>query len=118
MPTLWHILNSCMIFRADYFAARRDLENAYLKSLQKIAKRSFLSDPSALGANFLPVYERLVGEIGELASIHGELERKLEVECEVPMRNISSKGDWGRIKEVSSKGSVTNASTSDYLCDN
>lgn len=85
--------------RADYFAARRDLENNYLKSLQKIAKRSFLSDPSALGPNFLPVYERLVGEIGELASIHGELEKKLEVECELPMRNISTKGDWGRIKE-------------------
>ncbi|UZJ53032.1 hypothetical protein CBS101457_002352 [Exobasidium rhododendri] len=84
---------------ADYFAARRELENNYLKSLQKLAKRSFLSDPSALGPNFLPVYERLVGEIGELAGVHGELERKLEVECEIPMRSASSKGEWGRVKE-------------------
>ena len=88
---------------ADYFAARRELESSYLKSLQKIAKRSFLSDPSALGANFLPVYERLIGEIGELANIHGELERKLEVECETPMRSASNKGEWGRVKEVRSR---------------
>jgi hypothetical protein len=83
---------------ADYFAARRDLESNYLKSLQKIAKRSFLSDPGALGNNFLPVYERLIAEIGELARIHGDLEKKLEVECELPMRNASSKGEWAQIK--------------------
>jgi hypothetical protein len=77
------------------------LENSYLRSLQKIAKRSFLSDPSALGPNFLPVYERLIAEIGEMASIHGELEKKLEEECEIPMRSASNKGEWGRVKEVS-----------------
>lgn len=43
---------------ADYFAARRDLEATYLKALQKMAKRSFLSDPQALGVGFAPVYER------------------------------------------------------------
>lgn len=88
-----------VLYSADYFAARRELEATYLKSLQKIAKRSFLSDPTALGANFLPVYERLIGEIGEVARIHGELEKKLEIECEMPMRNASAKGDWSRIKE-------------------
>lgn len=91
------------VIRAEYFAARRELENSYLKALQKVAKRSFLSDPAALGPNFLPVYERLVAEIGELASIHGELERKLEVECETPMRSVSNKGEWGRVREVSAQ---------------
>lgn len=43
---------------ADYFAARRELESTYLKALQKLAKRSFLSDPTALGPGFAPVYER------------------------------------------------------------
>lgn len=84
---------------ADYFAARRELESSYLKALSKIAKRSFLSDPSALGPNFSPVYERLVMEIGELASIHGELEKKLESECEVAMRSAPNRGEWGRIKD-------------------
>lgn len=86
---------------ADYFAARRELEGAYLKALQKVAKRSFLSDPSALGSGFLPVYERLISEVGEVARVHGELERKLEQDCELPMRTAFSRGDWGRIKEVS-----------------
>lgn len=84
---------------ADYFSARRELENTYLKQLQKIAKRSFLSDASALGPNFLPVYERLIAEIGEVARIHGDLEKKIEVECELPIRQASQKGDWERIKE-------------------
>ncbi|PWN34900.1 uncharacterized protein FA14DRAFT_160311 [Meira miltonrushii] len=84
---------------ADYFAARRELESTYLKQLQKIAKRSFLSDATALGPNFLPVYERLIAEIGEVARIHGDLEKKYEVECEMPIRQASQKGDWGRIKE-------------------
>lgn len=76
------------------------MESSYLKALQKLAKRTFLSDVSALGPNFSPVYERLISEIGETASIHGVLERKLGVECEQPMRGASSQGEWARIKEV------------------
>ncbi len=39
---------------ADYFAARRELEETYLKQLQKISKRSFLSDPSSIPPGFAP----------------------------------------------------------------
>ncbi|CAO1631969.1 unnamed protein product [Sympodiomycopsis kandeliae] len=84
---------------ADYFAARRELESAYLKALQKISKRSFISDPSALGPGFVPVYERLIAEIGEVASIHGELERKIGSECENVMRNAPNSGEWARQRE-------------------
>ena len=89
---------------AEYFAARRELENAYLKALAKISKRQFLSDPTALGAGFLPVYERLIAEIAEVASVHGELETKIEQECEIVMRSASNRGEWGRVKEVSARG--------------
>lgn len=86
---------------AEYFAARRELETAYLKALQKISKRSFLSDPSFVGLGFAEVYQRLVLEIGEVASIHGELEKKIGEECEVTMRNAPIRGEWSRQKEVS-----------------
>ncbi|PWN48155.1 hypothetical protein IE53DRAFT_319927 [Violaceomyces palustris] len=84
---------------ADYFAARRELEEAYLKQLQKISKRNFLSDPSALGSAFLPVYERLVTELAEVANVHGELEKRISEECESAVRDASSKGDWARLRE-------------------
>lgn len=84
---------------AEYFAARRELESAYLKALQKISRRTFLSDPSALGPSFVPVYERLIAEIGQVASIHGELESKIGQECEAAMRTAPNKGEWGRQKD-------------------
>lgn len=89
---------------AEYFAARRELESAYLKALQKISRRNFLSDPAALGPSFVPVYERLIAEIGQVASIHGELEKKIGQECEQAMRGAPNKGEWGRQKEVSLSG--------------
>ncbi|GAK64028.1 uncharacterized protein PAN0_004d2237 [Moesziomyces antarcticus] len=84
---------------ADYFAARRELEETYLKQLQKISKRSFLSDPSSIPPGFAPVYERLVQELAEVASAHGELEKRIAEDCEAPIRNASSKGEWSRIKD-------------------
>ncbi|EST05870.1 Muniscin C-terminal [Kalmanozyma brasiliensis GHG001] len=84
---------------ADYFAARRELEEAYLKQLQKISKRTFLSDPSSIPPGYAPVYERLVQELAEVASAHGELEKRIAEDCEGPIRNASSKGEWGRIKD-------------------
>ncbi|PWN45477.1 hypothetical protein IE81DRAFT_344781 [Ceraceosorus guamensis] len=82
---------------ADYFAARREVEAAYLKALSRIAKRPFISDPTVLGA-FAPVYERLALELGELASVHGELEGRLE-EAEAVLRTASTRGEWSRVKE-------------------
>ena len=84
---------------ADYFAARRELEETYLKQLQKLSKRNFLSDPSSIPPGYAPVYERLIQELAEVASAHGELEKRIAEECEAPVRNASSKGEWGRIKE-------------------
>lgn len=84
---------------ADYFAARRELESAYLKALQKISRRSFLSDPTTLGPGFSPVYDRLIAELGEVASIHGDLESKLGQECETAMRTASTRGEWARQRE-------------------
>ena len=84
---------------ADYFAARRELEETYLKQLQKIAKRNFLSDPSSIPPGYAPVYERLVQELAEVASAHGELEKRIAEDCEAPVRNASSKGEWSRIKD-------------------
>lgn len=92
---------------AEYFAARRELESAYLKALQKISRRNFLSDPAALGPSFVPVYERLIAEIGQAASIHGELEKKIGQECEQAMRTAPNKGEWGRQRDHDDSISAT-----------
>lgn len=84
---------------ADYFAARRELEDTYLKQLQKISKRNFLSDPSSIPPGYAPVYERLVQELAEVASAHAEFEKRIAQDCEAPIRNASSQGEWSRIKD-------------------
>lgn len=109
MRAVWHVSAHSLLTHpvdarpsavrsADYFAARREVETAYLKALARIAKRPFLSDPSTLGG-FAPVYERLALELGELASVHGELEGRLE-EAEAVLRTASTRGEWSRVKEV------------------
>lgn len=84
---------------AEYFAARRELEETYLKQLQKISKRSFLSDPSTIPPGYAPVYERLIQELAEVASAHGQLEKRIAQDCEAPLRNASIKVDWNRLKD-------------------
>jgi len=49
------------------------------------------------------VYERLISELGETASVHSELEKKIGDECEAPFRMMVNKGEWGRVKEVSTE---------------
>ncbi|PWZ01518.1 hypothetical protein BCV70DRAFT_198949 [Testicularia cyperi] len=84
---------------ADYFAARRELEETYLKQLQKISKRSFLSDASSIPPGFAPVYERLIQELAEVAAVHSEFEKRVADECEDVVRNASAKGEWSRVKD-------------------
>ena len=84
---------------AEYFSSRRELEEAYLKQLQKIAKRTFLSDPSSIPPGFVPVFERLIQELAEVANIHSELEKRIADECEAVIRNASSSGEWLRLRE-------------------
>ena len=86
---------------ALYFSARRELEEAYLKALGKISKRSFLQDPSCMPVGFAPVYERLVAEVGEVAKVHGELERKIGIECEDVLRESSNRGAFAQLRDVS-----------------
>ncbi len=38
-------------------------------------------------------------ELAEVASAHGELEKRIADDCEAPIRNASSKGEWSRIKD-------------------
>ncbi|WFD29526.1 Suppressor of Profilin deletion [Malassezia sp. CBS 17886] len=83
---------------ADYFAARREAEEAYVRSLQKLTKRSFLADATNLPVEFRPVYERLVSEIAEVAQAHTMMERRVLRDCEDPLRSSMSSGEWTRLK--------------------
>ncbi|WFC94251.1 hypothetical protein MBRA1_000878 [Malassezia brasiliensis] len=83
---------------ADYFSARREAEEAYVRQLQKITKRSFLSDTTYLPPEYRGVYDRLVSELAEVAQIHGQLERRIMRECEQPLRDAPSSGEWASLR--------------------
>lgn len=83
---------------ADYFAARREAEEAYVRSLQKLTKRSFLSDTTYLPVEYKPVYDRLVAELAEAAHAHTTLERRILRDCEEPLRAAPNHGEWAKIK--------------------
>lgn len=69
--------------------------------MQKLSRRTFVSDPSTLGPGLLPLWERLNAELVEVGSVHTELERKIGEECEMVLRSAPERGEWGRIREVS-----------------
>lgn len=69
-----------------------------MRQLQKITKRSFLSDTTYLPPEYRDVYDRLVSELAEVAQIHGQLERRIMRECEQPLREAPSSGEWASLR--------------------
>ncbi|PKI82982.1 Suppressor of Profilin deletion [Malassezia vespertilionis] len=84
---------------ADYFAARREIEEAYVRQLQKLSKRSFLGDATYIPYEFKPVYERMILEIAEAAQMHTMLERRIFRDCEEPLRTAAQRGEWATFKQ-------------------
>ena len=44
------------------------------------------------------MYDRLVSELAEVAQIHGQLERRIMRECEQPLREAPSSGEWASLR--------------------
>ena len=58
-------------------AARREVEESYVRQLQRLTKRPAFSDPSCIPIEFRGVCERLVAEIAEVAHAHTALEQRM-----------------------------------------
>ncbi|KAK0533515.1 hypothetical protein OC835_002997 [Tilletia horrida] len=96
----------------DYFAARRDLEEQYLKNLAKLVTKRALFDsadsPSAAAAGGVyatpsvqPVLDALLRELQATATIHSELEERIAKQIEAPLRALpNTHKDWSHIREL------------------
>ncbi|KAK0547602.1 hypothetical protein OC846_004796 [Tilletia horrida] len=90
----------------DYLAARRDLEEQYLKQLNKLLQKKspfFESQTNhpADASSYQPLIDALQKELNATLSIHIELEDKINKHIETPLRSLpSSHPDWKRIKEL------------------
>ncbi len=93
--------SSALYLRSDYFSARRELEEAYLRALSKLtqsssssSKNTFLTvlehEPDLVPQGFKPVYQRLLRELDEQGRIRGELSSAVARECEHALQQIST----------------------------
>ncbi|CAD6922224.1 unnamed protein product [Tilletia laevis] len=96
----------------DYFAARRDLEEQYLKNLAKLVTKRALFDaadsPSAVSAGGVyatpsvqPLLDALLKELQSTAAVHSELEDRIGKQIEAPLRALpTTHNDWSHIREL------------------
>ncbi|KAE8226867.1 hypothetical protein CF319_g631 [Tilletia indica] len=96
----------------DYFAARRDLEEQYLKNLAKLVTKRPLFEaadsPSAVAAGGVyatpsvqPLLDALLKELQSTAAIHTQLEEQINRQIETPLRALpNTHRDWSRIREL------------------
>ena len=85
--------------RAEYFSARREIEESYVRQLQKLTKRTFLSDGVSVPDEFRPVYDRLLAEVAESSQIHTEFERRIWRDSEEPLRVSTSAPEWAVVRK-------------------
>ena len=85
---------------ADYFSARREAEDAYVKQLLRISKRLAFPDAQYIPNGFSGVLERLMAEITEITEAHATLERSLQRDCEEPLRTAHGTGEWAALRDV------------------
>ncbi|CAG8442936.1 4687_t:CDS:10 [Ambispora gerdemannii] len=83
---------------ALYFSERAAIEDAYVKSLQRLSsKKNFMSDKSILGA-FSNVWEPLFQEVTEISNVHSLFVEKISEEVEAPIRGNATSEDWLQLK--------------------
>ncbi|KAL1917228.1 uncharacterized protein VTP21DRAFT_4884 [Calcarisporiella thermophila] len=82
---------------ANYFHERALIEEMYAKSLQKLAKKSFITDRGALGT-FATIWDLLHKEIGEMANVHTQMGKMIMDEVERSLRAQVGNAEWAGLK--------------------
>ena len=70
-----------------------------MRQLQKLTKRTFLSDGVSVPDEFRPVYDRLLAEVAESSQIHTEFERRIWRDSEEPLRVSTSAPEWAVVRK-------------------
>lgn len=81
---------------ADYMAAQCEAHEAYVKHLQKAAKR--FGDPAHIPIEFRPVYARLVDHFGKVAQLHTVFARQLQRQHDM-LHTAPSHGAWSTLPQ-------------------
>ncbi|BGP19827.1 hypothetical protein JCM10213_003136 [Rhodosporidiobolus nylandii] len=99
---------------ASYYAARCEVEEQYVRSLQKLSSRLHgqgkdavfrelgalgIAGPEAdrlIGKAFADVRRRVEGEVAETARVHEVWRKKVGEEVERPLRESVGRGEWAR----------------------
>ncbi|CAG8670607.1 13694_t:CDS:10, partial [Acaulospora colombiana] len=80
---------------AEYFKERAVLEDNYVKGLQRLANKPFISDKSNLG-----VWDILFNETNELIEIHSAFIKRVHEEVEAQLREkVTSDSEWAQLKQ-------------------
>ena len=87
-------------YLAEYFSARREAEDAYVKHLSRISRRFAPPDAAFVPTGFGDVLDRLQTEITDVIKAHATLERRLQRDCEDPLRSAPTYGDWANLHSV------------------
>ncbi|KAG9307802.1 hypothetical protein G9A89_023367 [Geosiphon pyriformis] len=82
---------------AEYFRERASVEDNYVKSLQKLTRKNFLSEKSSLGA-FSAIWEPLFQELAEISNTHSLFVSKILEEVEGPIREKATSEEWLQLK--------------------
>lgn len=88
-------------YLAEYFSARREAEDAYVKHLTRLARRFAPPDAAFVPTGFGDALDRLQAEITDAITAHSTLERRLQHDCEDPLRAAPTYGDWANLRSVS-----------------
>ncbi|KAI8356187.1 hypothetical protein BD560DRAFT_492133 [Blakeslea trispora] len=83
---------------AEYIKERALVEENYAKSLSKVSKKLYTTDPVVLG-HFGPIWELLINELSQAANYHSEFAQQMTQEIEKPMRTACSE-DIHRIQQM------------------
>ena len=79
---------------ADFMAAQCEAEEAYVKHLQKAAKR--FGDPAHIPIEYRPVYACLVDQFGQLAQLHTVFARQLQRQHDM-LHTAPAHGAWSAL---------------------
>lgn len=79
---------------ADFMAAQCEAEEAYIKHLQKAAKR--FGDPAHIPIEYRPVYACLVDQFGQLAQLHTVFARQLQRQHDM-LHTAPAHGAWSAL---------------------
>ncbi|KAI9311077.1 hypothetical protein BX666DRAFT_2032346 [Dichotomocladium elegans] len=80
-----------------YFRERAQIEQQYARSLDKAAKKLYVTDKTLLG-NFAPVWDLLFNELTEISTAHAMLSYKIADEIEKPLKNPPS--EYSKVKSM------------------